>query len=180
MVPESHQANAVRLYRAERYPNEWVYVQDLVSGAPFSDPTLLHRDGGWWLWAEITTEFTFDNVHLYYADELAGPWTSHPQNPLVSGDPRRARPGGRIVEHDGQLLRFVQDCGDAYGSALRVMEVEVLGRQEYRERELERSPLFEGAGSGWNATGMHHVDPVRLPDGTWIAAVDGWIDQEAP
>jgi len=34
--------------------------------------------------------------------------------------------------------------------------------------------------AGWNAGGMHHVDPLPLADGRWLAAVDGWrMDDEA-
>jgi hypothetical protein len=32
MVPESGQAGAVRLYRAERFPRSWVFVGTLVQG----------------------------------------------------------------------------------------------------------------------------------------------------
>jgi hypothetical protein len=33
---------------------------------------------------------------------------------------------------------------------------------------------LQGCGTGWNSEGMHHLDAQRLPDGTWLGAVDGW------
>ena len=38
---------------------------------------------------------------------------------------------------------------------------------------LVAGPLL-GPGTGWNAGGMHHADPVNIGGGRWLAAVDGW------
>ncbi len=177
MVPESNKANSVRLYRASSYPTGWEYVGNLLEGEPFSDPTLFYHENTWWMWVEIT-DYKFDTVYLYSATDLMGPWHPHPENPVVSGDPQRARPGGRIQVLDGRILRFVQDCVPTYGSKTRVMEVTVLNRRSYEEHEVKESPILEGTGSGWNATGMHHVDARPLGNGRWLAVVDGWIDLE--
>jgi hypothetical protein len=47
------------------------------------------------------------------------------------------------------------------------------GATSYREHGAP-APVLGGSGSGWNAAGMHHVDPHREADGRWIACVDGW------
>jgi hypothetical protein len=177
MVPESYQAEAVRLYRANPYPTGWVYVGDLLTGRPFTDATLLRADDRWWMWAQIG-DLTFNSLHLYWSDALTGPWVSHPRNPVVRGDPRRARPAGRLVDCGGRILRFGQDCVPAYGSAVRVMEVVTLSPEDYEERELPQSPLLTGTGVGWNAGGMHHIDLLPVEDGSWTAAVDGWTMTE--
>jgi hypothetical protein len=188
MVPESYQANAVRLYRADPYPTRWLYLGDILTGAAYSDATLLRRGDRWWLWVQIPDvralrdpappSSTFASVHLFWSDALTGPWVSHPLNPVVQGDPRRARPAGRPVEYGGRTLRFSQDCVPTYGSAVRVMEVVTLTPEDYEERELPQSPLLAGTGVGWNAEGMHHIDLHRVEDGSWIAAVDGWTMTE--
>lgn len=34
--------------------------------------------------------------------------------------------------------------------------------------------LLKETGTGWNAHGMHNIDPHQLDNGQWIACVDGY------
>jgi len=172
MTPESSQAGRVRLYRARRFPWQWEPVAELVAGLPFADPTVVRHAGRWWLFTE-TSGGANDTLRLFHADRLTGPWTEHPLSPIVRGDAAAARPAGRIVSADGRLVRFAQNCRPAYGTDVRAFEILTLTATDYLERPLGDVPLL-GPGSGWNAGGMHHVDPVGLAPGRWLAAVDGW------
>ena len=60
------------------------------------------------------------------------------------------------------------------GSALRAFEITALSQTFYEEKEVEESPILTPH-AAWNQTGMHHADPHLLEDGTWIAAVDGYV-----
>jgi hypothetical protein len=62
-----------------------------------------------------------------------------------------------------------------YGALVRAFEVTRLSTTHYDERPVTAAPILQGSGAGWNAAGMHHVDPQRLTDGTWIACVDGFV-----
>ena len=44
-------------------------------------------------------------------------------------------------------------------------------RVTYSARE---APLLRGSGHGWNARGMHTLDPHPVSAGRWTAAVDGY------
>jgi hypothetical protein len=106
----------------------------------------------------------------------AGPastWTEHPASPLIVANPRMARPGGRVLACDGKLLRFTQDCFPIYGAQVRAFAITELTSTTYKECEVPESPVLPAGGSGWNATGMHHVDAHRLQDESWLACVDG-------
>ena len=35
-------------------------------------------------------------------------------------------------------------------------------------------PTLGPSGTGWNASGMHHLDAHSRDDESWIACVDGW------
>lgn len=178
MIPESSQAESVRLYRARRFPFEWEHVADLLRGRPFADPSILHHAGRWWLFAE-TSGGQDDTLRLYHADVLAGPWQEHPLSPLVTGDPENARPAGRVLAVEGRLFRMSQNCRPAYGTDVRVHEITRLTPHDYEERPLPGAPVLGPAATGWNSGGMHHVDPVQMADGRWLAAVDGWCVGEA-
>lgn len=92
----------------------------------------------------------------------------------MSGDDCAARPGGRPVLWKGRILRFAQCARPVYGTSVRAFEITGLSPTRYSERPAGPDPLLRGSGAGWNADGMHHVDPVADGEGGVIAAVDGW------
>lgn len=168
MVPETRQDNAVHLYVAEHFPRGWRRVSTLVRG-PFGDATLLRRDGTWWMFAQRG----LDEMRLFSSAHLDGGWREHPRSPLWPGNRSRTRPGGRMLEDEGRLLRFAQDGWPKYGHCLRAFEVLALSPTEYGEREIDGSPVLRATRSGWNAAAMHHIDALRDDSGQWIAVVDG-------
>jgi hypothetical protein len=174
MIPETGAAGAVRLYRARRFPDEWQFVGSLLQGEGLVDASIFRVHDAWWMFVETSHPPRHDTLRLFGADRLEGPWREHRCSPIVAGDPRLARPAGRVVVANGRIVRFAQDCERDYGMAVRAFEVEELGVDRYAERPLGPEPVLTGSGVGWNAGGMHHVDAHRRPAGDWIACVDGW------
>lgn len=172
MIPESSAAGAVRLYRADPFPDRWVFVRALLTGPVHFDNSVFHRDGRWWMFSE--TDHDRGTLRLFHAPGLTGPWREHPRSPVVLSDRGIARPGGKVLSSSGRLIRFAQDCRAAYGSSVRAVEIERLDQREYEEAELEGNPVLTASGRGWNRLGMHHLDAHQLEDGSWIACADGW------
>jgi hypothetical protein len=172
LIPESAQARAVRLYRADPFPTHWAFVQTLLNDDAFSDPSIVRHDGRWWLFATTHPE-TNATLNLYSADRLEGPWQAHPMNPIVRDDPHHARPGGRIVALGDRLLRFAQDDAPHYGVQVWAFEITTLTPTAYAERPVGDRPVVRAGDGGWNSRGMHHVDAHQLGPDEWIAAVDG-------
>lgn len=179
MIPETSAEGRVALYRARRFPDDWEHAADLLAGMPFADATVARHAGRWWMFTE-TSGGRDDTLRLFHAAALLGPWHEHPRSPVVQGEVALARPAGRVVAHAGRLVRFAQDCGPAYGTAVRAVEITRLTVDDYAERPLAGGPVLGPAGRGWNAGGMHHVDAVPRDDGTWLAAVDGWCMPDEP
>jgi hypothetical protein len=177
MVPETAETRTVRLYRARGFPFEWEFIETLASGRPFTDATLFRHGGRWWMFTETSGALPFGELRLYGSDDLLGRWSEHPASPLRVDDPVSSRPGGRVIEDGGRLLRFSQNCATRYGLDVRAFQIEMLTPTEYRECPAADAPVLCGSGSGWNEHGMHHLDAHRLEDGRVIACVDGWIDQ---
>jgi hypothetical protein len=171
MLPETLDANAVRLYRATSFPDKFEPVCDPIEGR-WADPTIFFDQGLWWMFA-CSTPYEHRTLHLFFAENLTGPWRAHPLNPVVEDDRRTARCGGRVRRVDGHLIRFAQDATPRYGSRLRAMEILELDRTSYREVERPESPILAPPDTGWNSNGMHHLDAHRLPNGDWLACVDG-------
>lgn len=174
MVPECAESGQVRLYRAKRFPDRWDLAAVLLEGPVFLDSSLFRHGDRWWMLTETGAGGTSDTLRLYGSDRLDGGWSEHPDSPVVTGDPRAARPGGRVVRDGGRLLRFGQDCYPYYGARARAFEILELTPTRYRERPVE-PPVLAGSGrrGDWNGAGMHHVDAHHLGDGHWLAFVDG-------
>lgn len=170
MVPESYAAGEVRLYRATDFPGGWSHDTTLLTGAPFKDASPFHHGGHWWLFVE-TSSHQHDELRLYRAAQVRGPWREHPASPIVRADAAIARPAGRPFVADGRLYRPAQDCSTSYGRAVHAIEVLELTPSTYRERRAA-GPLLVADGTGWNGGGTHHVDAHRV-DGRWTCFVDG-------
>jgi hypothetical protein len=175
MIPETHQANAVRLYKATEFPTKWTFVKDLLTGNVFEDSSIFLFNEKWWLLTDLAIPpYWAGTLRVFYADVPTGPWTEHPMSPVLEGNPHITRPAGRVVVQDKGVIRFTQDCRPVYGSQVRAFEITELTPTAFRERQLQASPILTGSGKGWNKGGMHHIDPHVAEDGQWIACVDGW------
>lgn len=180
MTPENYQANSVRLYRASDFPTRWSLVGTLLYGESFVDPSVFYYHDKWWLFVGVSPDEKHDILRLFYSDNLLGPWREHPLSPIVNGDARLARPGGRVLEINDTIIRYAQNCYPVYGNQVRAFEITELTTTAYREREVTEEPILRASGSGWNASGMHHIDPYPVGDGRWLACVDGWCRVEVP
>ncbi len=173
MIPESHQANSIRLYKASKFPTEWSFVGNIKSGASFLDASIFRHADKWWLFTETNPQHNFDTLRLYYADELLGSWIEHPKSPIISGNAHIARPGGRVLVMNDKIIRYTQDCQPDYGTQLRAFEITELTTTSYQEREINQNLVLKPTGVGWNGAGMHHIDPHLIHEEQWIACVDG-------
>lgn len=174
MLPESHQANSVRLYKALSFPTQWVFIKTLLEGRGYVDPSIFYFDNKWWLLVgDGAAPSRADTLRLYYANELTGPWSEHPKSPIIEGNSRIARPAGRPLLCRGKMVRYAQDCFPSYGTQVRAFEISHLSTRSYFEKEIEDSPILTPSGTGWNKWGMHHLDPHLMADGRWLACVDG-------
>ena len=150
MLPEQGDTGTLTLYQAERFPDRWQPVADLLVEDHITDATLYRDAQGWWLFCGKG----WDELFLYYAEHLLGPYQPHPRNPVKS-DVRSARPGGRMYrDADGVLIRPAQDCTRGYGSALALCRIDELNRRSYRETVVSR--MLPDLVSG--SSGVHTYD----------------------
>lgn len=173
LIPESHQANSIRLYKASNFPTEWSFVGNLLNDGFFVDSSIFRYADKWWIFAETNSHHKHDTLRLYYAEDLLGSWLEHPKSPIVRNNAHIARPAGRVLMMNDKIFRFTQDCQPAYGTQVRAFEITELTTTTYQEREIEQNLVLKPSGSGWNSGGMHHIDPHFIHDEKWIACVDG-------
>ena len=168
LIPESHQDLSVRLYKAVSFPDKWTYVGNLLTGYHYIDPSIFRYNNKWWLF--VNTDF--DNLNLYYSNNLLGEWKPHPMNPVVKFNKNIAKSAGRVITDNGQLYRMAMD--DEPDDSIQVFAFLIyeLTEESYSEKIASQKPIVKLTEKGWNAASMHHVDLHKIGD-VWIAAVDG-------
>ncbi len=172
MIPNSYQTKSVRLYKAVDFPTKWSFIGDLLQGHTYMDSSIFYYKDKWWLFT-CTMPRKDDNLRLYYANELVGPWVEHPNSPIIEKDANIARPGGRVLVFDGRIIRYTQDDEPTYGNQVRAFEITKLSTTNYEEKEVRESPILKPGETGWNERGMHNIDLHQIDKNKWIACVDG-------
>ena len=169
LVPESCATDSIVLYRADPFPTRWRREAVLLQGLRAVDSTLLQHAGRWWLFCNVSHPHgsTWDELNLYHAATLLGPWLAHPANPIVS-DIRSARPAGRIFRFGGAWIRPAQDCAAGYGAAVAFRAIETLTPDHYRERPIGRlEPTWQPGLSGTHTYAVDEafevIDGLRRP-----------------
>lgn len=136
-TPESCAQRHVTLWRAVDFPHEWKRVCTLVDDFPAADPTVVQHEGRWYLFCTDDDLGTDSNLHIFYANDLTGPWHPHALNP-VKTDARSARPAGTPFTVHGRLHRPAQDGSTRYGGALVINEVTALTPTTFHETVISQ------------------------------------------
>jgi len=146
MVPETAANKTIDLYRCVEFPEKWEYVATIMNDVSAYDATVLYKNNKWWLFVcmrDCEGMSSSDEVFLFFSEDLiAGKWTAHRQNPIVS-DVRSARPAGKIFEYNGNLYRPSQNSAKRYGYGMKINHIVSLSEYEYREECVEEvEPLW--------------------------------------
>jgi hypothetical protein len=167
MTPDSGRAGGVDVFRRDGAAGTWLPAHRWLDGLAVSDPTLVEHDGRLWLFVAMTGRGMnpWDELHLYSAPVVDGPWSPHPLNPVVA-DCRRARPAGRVFEIDGKLVRPGQDCSVSYGRRIVLNEIRTLTTTEYAE-----APIATIEPEGIPDVTRTHTYSVDGP----VEALDGYL-----
>lgn len=131
-VPETYQAEEVRLYRAIDFPWSWEPIGTLIDGLAALDPTIVEYQGRWWLFCTIHGRDSNTKLHIYHAPHPTGPWQPHLLNP-VKTDVRSSRPAGTPFWHREALHRPTQDCSTSYGGAVTITRIDELTPSRFSE-----------------------------------------------
>jgi hypothetical protein len=139
MIPETNAVRRIELYRAVEFPSRWEHDTTLIEPINAVDTTFFVHEGRLWLFTAAAPEGASfsDELHLFWAEQLRGPWHPHPGNPVIS-DVGGARPAGAIQRWGSRIVRPVQDCRRRYGWAVSFREIDLLDTERYAEHEVAR------------------------------------------
>ncbi len=139
MLPETSANRDLQLYRARNFPDDWVLEKVLIEDIDLADATFITHGGRCWIFAtpRLRHGSSWDQLALFHAPHPLGPWTAHPENPVIL-DAGRARPGGQMWVKDGRIHRVAQDCSGSYGGSLRLLRVDEIDATGFRQSEIAR------------------------------------------
>lgn len=139
MIPETCGDGSIRLYEAaDDSLTYFRFVKQLITQNPidgltmsFADTSVYKKKGIYYLHTSIGINHV-NQLRLYFADNLFGPYTEHKDSP-VSISLKYGRDAGCLFQYDGMLFRPAQDCELRYGDNVHLMKIEVLDSEIYRE-----------------------------------------------
>lgn len=161
MMPESHEADCIQLYRAVSFPDKWEKSQLLIDNINTAD-TILEND------MLITSVICPENdmsIDLCVYDKDLQPCE---YNPVYSHSYIK-RGAGKCFNHKNKRVRPAQSCeNQRYGCKLYFNELEQCDRSAYREKPFsEITPKNISTTSSKNITGIHtyaRTDKIEVVD----------------
>lgn len=143
IIPEAYRSDCCVEYKVI---DGKVTKSSVVMRQGLIDQTFLKKDGYEWVFA-TDADNPLCGLKIFYRKLGETQWLPHKNNP-ISDDVCSARPGGHFFEVDGELYRPVQDSEKIYGHRIRIMKVNKLSPDEYKETEVriissEGNPPFD-------------------------------------
>jgi hypothetical protein len=152
MMPESSNARALELYRADPFPEKWTLDRVLIDDVDLADATWFEHEGRYWMTAATSEEggSSWDCLATFVGASPLGPWRRCGEGPALV-DASAARPAGHLFRRDGGLWRPAQDCTRGYGSGLALCRVDRLEESAFQQTVQRRL----GPPPGVSAEGVH-------------------------
>lgn len=176
MLPETGSDYNIRLYKAENgnltsfSPYKIIYQEDrTIKDVEFvcADNVIYKQDGYYYLFTSYKTKESYV-LELYTSTNLEGPYSSHPNSPIVVSN-KYGRCAGSLLEKDGHLYRFAQDCERSYGEQIHLLEIDKLTPTEYKEHIVKDNLLYKN--QKFYKKGGHQINFVKYK-GKIIVATD--------
>jgi hypothetical protein len=132
LLPENAAANELSIHELDAN-NQVIGKKIIIPDIDIVDPTMLFRDGKWWMFGTRKKDKSADlRLYIYFADEIDGTWKEHAMNP-VKCDISNSRPAGNLFIHNNKLYRPSQDSSKTYGGRIVINEVKELTADSYSE-----------------------------------------------
>ena len=147
MVPETHQLNEIRLYKAIDFPLIWKYEKTLMDKVDAADTMIFERNGWWFMLSNICSSDLGDHnseFHVFSSDDpINGEWKSINDSQPVIFDSSHARNGG-FFKYNGDLYRINQiHTRKLYGHSFGINKVIEMSPECYKEERIQViSPKF--------------------------------------
>lgn len=131
MFPEAGHSGRLSCYEYNS-ENESIKFLKVILDLPLLDSTILKHNNKYWLFGTMTGKDSNGKLYIYFSDNLLGPYTPHPENP-VKNSKNGSRPAGNFIIIDGVIYRPSQNCANQYGESITINKVQILDEHHFSE-----------------------------------------------
>lgn len=163
VFPENAFKGALHCYEYDLNSKAFINPRKVLD-QPVIDSTILKHDNKYWLFCTMLGEELNSALHIFYANDLLGPYQPHAGNPVKKAL-NGSRPAGNFIEVDGQLYRPTQNCANYYGESITINKVTRLTETEFEEEEymiIESNPADE---FNYGIHTINAIDNLIIVDG---------------
>jgi len=147
--------------------NQSLDFHRVIMDLPLLDSSILKHDGKYWLFGTLQGKDSHNKLYIFYSDNLFGPFTPHPENP-VKNSLNGARSAGNFVNVDGVYYRPSQNCKNQYGESITINKIIILNEKKYAEEPYMIISIDQTKFTNKNIFTIHTINVVDN-----IIAVDG-------
>jgi hypothetical protein len=163
IFPESASSGKLSCFKYNEDSGSLTFVKDIID-LPLLDSTILKHKNKYWLFCTMKGVDSNKKLYIFFSENLFGPYTPHPQNP-VKNNIDGARPAGNFIRVDGAVYRPAQNSNKYYGSSISINKILILNEKEFAEEN--HMTLLPDKKSKYNF-GIHtlnHINNLIVIDG---------------
>lgn len=132
MCPETYQTEEVAIYELEAFPDKWRKVHIFLQNGKYVDSTFMRYEGRNYLYTYRLTKSGIIGELLLYEIFRDGTLS---EGVCISSDIGKARPGGKVIYQNGDIVRVSQNSTNGYGNGLVFSRIEKI-YPNYEESEI--------------------------------------------
>lgn len=166
VFPESAQSGKLSCYEYDPANKCLKFLKEIIE-LPLLDSTILRYNNIYWLFATLKGKDEDNKLVIFFSNNLLGPYTPHPKNPVKTGL-EGSRPAGNFIVIDDEIYRPAQNSKYTYGGGITINKIIQLNEMDYREEFYMPVNLSR---NNRNNTGMHAIHTINTIDD--IIVVDG-------
>jgi len=172
MIPETNEANSIRLYEANEDLTKFKFIKTIISEdkpegtVSFVDTSIINNEGKYYLFTSVNRDDT--NIQrLFVSDEIFGEYKECKCSPICISN-KYGRNGGSVFKLNNKIYRISQDCEIRYGDNVNIHEVIKLSDDNYKENLAYTNVLPK---TNFYKEGGHHINFVKFK-GLYIISTD--------
>ena len=129
MIPDTHEAKDIRIYKCIEFPLKWKFHKILINNISAVDTNIIKHNNKYWLFTNKDSSSIGDHsseLHIFYSDHFdSDNWKSHPKNPVIFNS-CKARNGGLLRDKNNIYRPYQIQGWDLYGESMGVAKIKIL------------------------------------------------------
>jgi hypothetical protein len=169
IFPEAANSGKLACYEYDPVSESLVFLKDIID-LPLRDSTFLRHNNKYWIFGIIAQDNSDYKQHVFFSDNLLGPYSAHKNNPVRNGL-NGTRSAGNFVEVDGVIYRPAQNCMDAYGESMIINKI-----TELNENNISEEPFLSITISRKNRknVGIHAIHTINMVENVIVVDGERW------